>query len=161
MFAKIKAMFTPPAIPDYIALAKSQISVREIKGQKNNPKIVEYHQATNLKATDDETPWCSAFVNWCLMQTGYERSHAANARSWLSVHKKIVKFEPYAIVVFRRGGNAWQGHVAFAIEDKGSSILCLGGNQNDSVCYSSYKKIDVLGYIRPQKLKPEAFIGNT
>lgn len=156
MLGKIKSLFVTPQLPDYIALAKSQVSVREIKGTKNNPKIVEYHQATTLKATDDETAWCSAFVNWCLMQTGYERSHSAAARSWLGVHKRISKFEPYAVVVFKRGGNAWQGHVSFAIEDRGDTVLCLGGNQGDSVSYANYKKADVLGYIRPQKLKPEA-----
>lgn len=48
-------------------VAKTQLGQKEISGSKDNPKIVEYHDATTLKATDDETPWCASFVNWCLI----------------------------------------------------------------------------------------------
>ena len=48
-------------------IAQIQLGQKEIEGSKDNPKIVGYHKATTLVATDDETPWCSSFVNWCLI----------------------------------------------------------------------------------------------
>ena len=50
-----------------IEVAKTQKNVAEISGSKHNPKIVEYAQSCTLQAQDDETAWCSSFVNWCLI----------------------------------------------------------------------------------------------
>lgn len=51
-------------------IAKTQKGVKEISGQVDNPKIVEYHQACTLQATDDETAWCSSFANWAYILAG-------------------------------------------------------------------------------------------
>lgn len=51
-------------------VAKTQIGVREIYGPNHSPKVVEYHQACTLQSSDDETPWCSSFVNWCVIIAG-------------------------------------------------------------------------------------------
>lgn len=137
--------------PDYIWIAEKELGVKEIVGKQHNPRIIEYDQSTKLKSTDDETAWCSAFVNWVMMKAGYERSHSAAARSWLGVGIKLEKFEPYCIVVFKRG-KSWQGHVTFGISDMGETLHCLGGNQHNSVCYANYPKTDVLGYFRPVRI---------
>lgn len=50
-------------------IAKSQIGVKEKDGNEHNPQIIEYHIASVLKATTDETPWCSSFVNWCFLMS--------------------------------------------------------------------------------------------
>lgn len=47
-----------------------EIAEKEL-GQKEdffgeNPKIIEYHDATTLSANRDEVPWCASFVNWVL-----------------------------------------------------------------------------------------------
>lgn len=51
-------------------VAQTQRGTKEISGDKDNPKIVEYHQSCTLQANDDETAWCSAFVNWCYIIAG-------------------------------------------------------------------------------------------
>lgn len=51
-------------------VAQTQIGVKEIVGSKHNAKVVEYHQACTLQASDDETAWCSSFVNWCYIIAG-------------------------------------------------------------------------------------------
>lgn len=140
------------AKPDYMIVAERELGVKEVRGGEN-PRILEYHSATALKASEDEVAWCSSFVNWVMKQCGYEQSHSAAARSWLSVGTKLTKFEPNCIVVFKRGNSTWQGHVAFGVADLGTLIKCLGGNQSDSVSYANYHKADVLGYFRPVKLK--------
>ncbi|KKK66354.1 hypothetical protein LCGC14_2964930, partial [marine sediment metagenome] len=38
-------------------------------------------------ASEDETPWCSSFVNFCVCEAGYnpiKETGSARARSWLS-----------------------------------------------------------------------------
>jgi len=50
-----------------IQVAKTQKGVKEIPGSVDNPKIVEYAQSCTLQAQDDETAWCSSFVNWCVL----------------------------------------------------------------------------------------------
>lgn len=51
-------------------IAKTQIGIKETAGRESTLRILEYHHATYLKATSDETAWCSAFVNWCFIQAG-------------------------------------------------------------------------------------------
>lgn len=152
ILSTIKEAISPAPIPVWIQVAKREIGVKEVPGGEN-PRIIEYHAATNLHATEDEVAWCSAFVNWVMKKCEMERSHSAAARSWLGCGVKQNGFRKYSVVVFKRGNSSWQGHVAFAIDDLGDRIRTLGGNQSDSVCYSVYSKSDVLGYFWP---RPEA-----
>ena len=48
-------------------VAETQKGVKEIPGSVDNPKIVEYAQSCTLQAQEDETAWCSSFVNWCVL----------------------------------------------------------------------------------------------
>lgn len=51
-------------------IAVAEKGVKEVAGIKNNERILDYHQATMLRAKVDEAAWCSAFVNWCYIQAG-------------------------------------------------------------------------------------------
>jgi uncharacterized protein (TIGR02594 family) len=129
-----------------LEIATAEIGVKEIPGNEDNPRIVEYNQCTMLKATDDETPWCSAFCNWVLKQLGIEGTGSARARVWLYWGREVEIPVPGCIVVLRRG-NPPAGHVGFFVRKApGGLIKVLGGNQNDCVKVSSYKEADVLGY---------------
>lgn len=145
---RLEADLFPPAIPVWIQVAKREIGVREVRGGEN-PRIIEYHSKTSLKATEDEVPWCSSFVNWVCWKCELERSGSAAARSWLGYGKRLPGFRKYAIVVLRRGNSSWQGHVGFAMADLGNRIQVLGGNQADKVGYANYPKSDVLSYLWP------------
>ena len=135
--------------PKWIVIAEKEVGVKERTGGENK-RILEYHDATSLNASEDEIAWCSSFVNWVMRECGMERTNSAQARSWLQF-KNDKKFKKHAIVIFKRGNSKWQGHVGFALEDKGDAIRVLGGNQGNSVSISSYKKSDVLGYVWPKK----------
>lgn len=78
-------------------IATTQVGVNEISGNKHNPKIVEYHQACTLQASDDETAWCSAFVNWCYIIAGFVINPGL-------MHKILVraKYENADIELFRK-----------------------------------------------------------
>lgn len=51
-------------------IAKKEIGVTETPGILSTSRILEYDLATTLKSQSDETPWCSAFVNWCFIVAG-------------------------------------------------------------------------------------------
>lgn len=133
-----------------IALREMNTGVDEIVGaEAHHPRIVEYHQACTLKATDDETPWCSAFVNWCMLKGGQTRTESALARSWLNWGVPLEEPRKGCIVVFSRPPKPTSGHVAFFEEKRGDRIFVLGGNQSNQVNISSYPEDRVLGYRWP------------
>jgi uncharacterized protein (TIGR02594 family) len=132
-----------------VAMQEMALGIDEIPGPEDNPRIVGYHQSTTLAADDDETPWCSSFVNWCVQQAGLQGTKSASARSWLGWGQELPAPRRGCIVVLSRGSNSQQGHVGFYHEDAGDRILVLGGNQGNRVNISSYPKARVLGYRWP------------
>lgn len=121
-------------------IALDEVGIKEIVGAFAHPRILEYHSAVSLRATSDETPWCAAFVNWCLKQGGIRGTDSAMAKSFLHWGSPIGLDEADLgdIVVFS-GSNPWSGHVAFfSSRAEGGKVSVLGGNQSNSVCLSPY-----------------------
>ena len=85
----------------WIAVAKEEVGVKEIAGKDHNPKIIEYHSLTSGKFQDDETPWCSSFVNWVMFQVGIKGTNSAGAYSWKDWGQKLDKpaYGSLAVVV--------------------------------------------------------------
>lgn len=128
-----------------VALREMDTGVDEVVGSSHNPRIIEYHQTTTLRSTDDETPWCSSFVNWCIEQTGAKGTRSAAARSWLNWGVQLDDPRRGSVVVFRRGTNPRAGHVAFHWETGTDRLFVLGGNQDNQVSIKSYPRADLLG----------------
>lgn len=134
----------------WLTLARGEIGVKEMKGKKHNPQIIQYHLTTSYKATSDEVSWCSAFVNWCLLNSGFTGTNNAAARSWLKWGRELKKPQHGCItILWRRSPKSWQGHVGFFIDEDHENVFLLGGNQKDSVCIRAYPKNRVLGYRWP------------
>lgn len=130
----------------WLGIALSELGEKEIPGELHNPRIVEYLKSTTLGKPyneKDETPWCSAFVNWCVEKSGFEGTDSAWARGWMNWGVAIAEPQRGCIAVFTRG-NA--GHVAFFLELDGENIRVLGGNQQNSVSIAVYKADRLLGY---------------
>lgn len=142
---------------DLLAIAISQYGVEEKKGSNHNPIILNYFKEIGSTwVTDDETAWCSCFMNWCCLKSGYEKTGKLNARSWLKLGKEVEKPETGDLVVFwREHPDSWQGHVAIFIREIGDYIYVLGGNQSDKVCIRPYKKNQVLSYRKLKKIHQE------
>ena len=127
-------------------IALHEIGVQEQSGSKHNPRIIEYHQCTSLKATADEVPWCASFVNWCLRvagirdHNGHCGTNSARARSFLTwgVPVSLTEAQRGDIVVLARGNNVSEGHVGFYTGRKDNNVLLLGGNQSNRVSISSF-----------------------
>lgn len=132
----------------WMAIARSKMGDAEIPGPPANPDILEFLYSTTLDGPDkesDETPWCSAFVNWCITQAGLQGTDSAWARSWLNWGQEADwnNLIPGAVVVLQRGENS--GHVGFFVDtDAGGQIKLLGGNQGDRVCEAWFPQSRIL-----------------
>lgn len=135
-----------------VKIAAGEIGVKEIPGQEHEKRIVEYAKEAGFKnITDDETPWCSIFVNWCCKEAGLQRTHRANARSWLTVGKPVDDPVPGDIVIFwREKPDSWKGHVGLfmGFSKNRSIVFCLGGNQKNAVSIQGFDSNTVLGFRR-------------
>jgi uncharacterized protein (TIGR02594 family) len=142
----------------WLEIAEKEIGQKEIRGGENK-RILEYLATTTFKSKEDETPWCSAFVNWCLKQAGIEGTDSAAAKSWLDWGNEIDKPVSGCICVIhqkqkgtdKKTGSSSGYHVAFYLRDDGKRIWLLGGNQGDSVKESSFglASYEICGYRLP------------
>jgi uncharacterized protein (TIGR02594 family) len=161
---KITADDAPPVLGEFpwMPIADGEYGVVEIPGAVHNPRVLEYlSTVTNIGPTwrgQDETPWCSAFVNWCVEKAGYVGTKSALSTSWLKWGKKIDTPVKGCISVFSRPGGG--GHVGFYFEEtptlSETYIRILGGNQEHmesdigGVNLRHYVKSRLLGYRVPK-----------
>lgn len=124
------------------------IGVQERPGKgAHNPRIVWYHSFTTLKATDDETPWCSSFMCAMAFLAGLASTKSAAAKSWLTYGLPGDGSEGDIAVFKRTGGN----HVAFVAKTfkKGDKVVyVLGGNQGNEISKKNYNASDLLAFRR-------------
>lgn len=100
------------------------------------------------------TPWCAAFANAVLGASGIKGTGKANARSFLDWGTPTDNPSEGDIVVFKRGGSSWQGHVAFFVGfDGDGNIKVLGGNQHDHVSITTMPASALLGFRRAPDFK--------
>lgn len=140
-----------PCEPAWMAIARAELGQHEEPGFKHNKRILEYHAHTSLHASDDETPWCSSFANFCMDKAGYPGTNNAAARSWLNWG---VECEPFvgAVTVLGRSGDPTLGHVGFLVKWTDTSVWLLAGNQNDEVNITRFPRSRVLahGFRKPR-----------
>lgn len=137
----------------WLETAKKYLGTREIKGSKHNPIILRWWAAIRAPFTDDEHPWCAAFVGGVLEESGIKSSRSAAARSYLKWGRSISKPIPGCIVVFWRGSpDGWSGHVGFVVgRDQSGNLMVLGGNQADEVNIRPFPLSRVLAYRWPSE----------
>lgn len=136
-------------IPKWLTIAEGELGVSEIHGALNNPRIVDYHKTTTLKASTDEVPWCASFVGWCLEAAGITPTHSAAARSYMNWGKELLKPEFGCIAVLRRGPSHSSGHVGFYVGEADDHVKILSGNQGDKVSIANFSKDKILSYRWP------------
>ncbi|MFT5779184.1 MAG: hypothetical protein ACI837_002141 [Crocinitomicaceae bacterium] len=138
-----------------IRQARKYYGIVEIPGDQHNSQIVTFFKETgNEEIKTDEAAWCSTFIGYCAKQAGLEYSKESLAQSWLNFGKEIKDPVPGDLVIFWRDGpTSWKGHVAIFLgfDELTKEVICLGGNQSDSVCISQYAIDRVLGYRRLEK----------
>lgn len=139
--------------PRWLAKARKHIGQKEIHGRRHNPLILRWWTAIRAPFTDDETPWCAAFVGGVLESCGVRSSRSAAARSYSSWGVALARPAPGAIIVFWRGApSSANGHVGFlAGEDARGNLLVLGGNQGDQVSIRPFDRARLIGCRWPDR----------
>jgi uncharacterized protein (TIGR02594 family) len=146
----------------WMVRARELIGTREIPGAKHNPVILGFLRAMRnigeWGQSRDETAWCAAFVDHCLIWAGSEGTGHALASSY-KTWGKPAKVETGAIIVIkrkRRGGDKNTGsragyHVGFLIRVTRNNWVILGGNQGDSVSvrYFAKSRYELVALRRP------------
>jgi len=130
-----------------IAIASTEVGVREVGGNNCGPRIREYQTATELGP--GQYPWCACFVSWCIR----EWLKSNDVVNWLSLKVKTLeqwrpttalaygltswaKQRPNTTDIFDEKQKAQLGdivtfdfsHVGFIVEDRGDTILTIEGN---------------------------------
>ena len=130
-------------------------SIKEVGGNVDKPQIMAMLRLDMNWPSNDEVPWCSAFVNYIAWLCRHPRSKDLRARSWLNVGIgiKLDDVEAGDIIIIKRGkgeqpgpeNTTAPGHVGFYAGRTDSLIEILGGNQSDTVKVSRYAVSRLLG----------------
>jgi uncharacterized protein (TIGR02594 family) len=150
-----------PDDPGHLKAAFSLLGLSEITGARHEKKILAmFAAAGHAQVKTDETPWCAAYVRWCLIQAGVEAMGSLMARSLATFGKGIQRNTTIprgAIAIWPRGQPP-SGHTNFVLLDDGSGyVLCIGGNQslkgtNGAVTISRARKSEALAYRLPPNM---------
>ncbi len=141
---------------DLIKIAAAEIGITEIEGGLSNPRILEYARVAGFDGWyhNDDTPWCSVFLNWVTEIAGLERTRDGRASSWEKIGIEPRKPEPGDIALFVPVPGATHiTHVGIFLgysEDK-TRIYLLGGNQSDQVNITAFSADTLVGF---RRLKP-------
>jgi len=129
--------------------ASKYYGLKEIPGEQNNPIILGWFQDIGHSwVQNDETAWCSCFINWLAWRLGLERSGKLDARSWLDVGKEVLNPELGNLaILWRESISSWKGHVGLFNGQDEDNIYILGGNQSNMVKTSAYPQERLLAYI--------------
>ena len=119
-----------------------------VKKGRDRPIIYDFLRFAGRSKVDDETPWCSAFVNYCMEQAGIQGTRRADARSWLRWGRSCLGGPQFGcvVVLWRDDPASKKGHVGFYTGFRGKKLLLLGGNQGNTVSVSEFPKSRVLQY---------------
>lgn len=142
----------------WMPIAEGQIDIKE-SDPNDHAQIAAYFTATGLNGTA-ATPWCAAFVAWCLDQAGgaakesYQsiKFAAAASASWLNWGRPInLKHQPPvgAIVVMSPSSDTDEAsHVGFFREyvpgTAKAKVKLLGGNQSNMVTHTDFESKDII-----------------
>lgn len=136
--------------PPWLTHAWSELGLHERTGPANEARIVAYARSLgHTDVTDDEVPWCAAFVGAMLERAGETSTRSLRARSYLEWGVALEAFQLGAIAIFSRGDDPAAGHVGFLVGETAASYLILGGNQSDSVSVTAFPKEKLLDLRQP------------
>ena len=143
----------PYANSKILVTAMTQYGIKEIVGKQDNPQVLKYFDILGLdgKRLKDETAWCSAAINWVMIQCSLPATYRLNARSWLDWGVEVFIPVPGDVVVFwRERESSWKGHVGIFIRKENGWIWVLGGNQGNEFNIRAYPQKRLLGYRRSE-----------
>lgn len=149
-----------PEAPAHLLVASQDLDLKEevlIDGVlSSNPKVELYIKAVTGKRQDARTvPWCAYWLGGTLEKAKEPSTKSGMARSYLQWGTKVQDgdWKQGDVVVLWRGrrNDGVTGHVGYLISWDDDSMVLLGGNQGDKVCFQTFSRQKLLGVrrIRP------------
>ncbi len=157
---------------DTVSAALSQVGYHEGSSTKQlggngtgSGNYTEYNLAFGKIGGSYAYAWCAAFVSWCLVQSGAEKSAGglfASCTLWVDELREIGQYrtrssgyEPKAgdIIFFRSAGTTRASdHVGLVRYVKGGRVYTVEGNSSDRVSLRNYALGDtyIVGYGLPK-----------
>jgi len=154
------------AIAPWLDVAWQLYGEKEIPGAADNARIVSWSRRLGHSwVTNDEVPWCAAYVGHVLSAAGFRSSGSLLARSYLKWGQPLAipeaqsrgapKVRPGlalgSIAILSRGRNPSQGHVGFLLGLDAAKVTLLGGNQGNAVTVARYARSRLLGLRWPSQ----------
>lgn len=134
-------------MPKWTNIARSMIGTTEGAGAKNNPIVVSmYALSGHPEVKADSTPWCAAFVGYCLKKAGLRNTGTLWALHYATYGQKLKAPVIGAIATKKRDGG---GHVFFVVDFDNTYVWGLGGNQRDAVNVMRYRRDELVSYNWP------------
>jgi uncharacterized protein (TIGR02594 family) len=135
---------------NWLSVALRESGVAQLPPGQSNARIEEYHRTLSDKNWDDKVPWCSSFLNWCMLQSGLPGTNSALARSWLHWGIPLAKPRTGCVVIlWRKNPESPKGHAGLFLHQDAELVYLWGGNQLGKVCANSYPVATILGYRWP------------
>lgn len=135
---------------DMVLIAMQYYGQSAIPGGRSNPVVEGFFQKSNHREiTDDDVPWCSAFLNAIAHLSDAPYTDNLMAKSWLSTGQVIdsPQFGDIAVFDWTLIGDTG-GHVGIVIAKFEDLIYILGGNQDNKVEIKAFRERCVVGYRR-------------
>lgn len=132
---------------NWMVIAEKEIGIKEIRGRKHNPRILEYHSKTSYGAKTDEVPWCSSLIVWVFEKSNIPSTRSAAARSWVEWGEECDLKRGAVVVLWRGSPTSAYGHVGlYWSEDPANPdrFMMLSGNSSNQVRISSYGKSNII-----------------
>ena len=143
-----------------VACAELAMDIRAARSARAAARVVDYFKYVKLYGQERsaKTPWCSAFANWCVVNSGAKGTGLSSARSWLEwgVPVSSPMFGSLVILTRPSAENPKAGHVGFFVRQDQAGLWLLGGNQSNAVSIQPFEKSKLLGYRVDPKFRPEA-----
>lgn len=108
-----------------------------------NPVIVAFFKQTDTTPEGDTTPWCAAFLNWCLARARYHGGTGSAASASFRVAPGETNDPSVGdIIVYKNTDGSCLGHAALVLArgDAAGQFQVLGGNQKNSSGHHSVNR---------------------
>jgi uncharacterized protein (TIGR02594 family) len=123
------------ARPLWVIEGLKWLNLREGQGDTDNRDILKWARdeggaiASGYK--HDDIPWCALFANMVLTKLGIQGTETLWALDWNTWGHQLPAPAVGAFAPMKRKGG---GHIAIVVgRDKHDNLMCLGGNQSDTV----------------------------
>jgi uncharacterized protein (TIGR02594 family) len=132
-----------------VARAEQAKGIREGAG---DAEILEYFKSINFQTNTSKTPWCAAFVSFCMKTSGNQvaadgvpKTDPALAATWKGWGNPLpanasVTPQGAVVVLSPTEDQDGSGHVGFFVSGDANTITLLGGNQSNAVKESTYAR---------------------